>query len=98
MSWELSFWTGVDYYSMIKEKKKMITDDAANHLYKCGKVWREYVAGNKVVVVTDYEICPTDLFGDFYGVIKLGIDRGLVCLLTLDQVEAEHLNMCLVEF
>lgn len=83
---------------LIKEKKKMITDDAADHLHKCGLVWREYVAGNEVVVVTDYEICPTDLFGDFYGVIKLGIDKGLVMMLTLSQVKAEHLEMCLVEF
>ena len=83
---------------LIKEKKKMISEDAADHLYKCGKVWREYVAGNEVVVVTDYKICPTDLFGDFYGVIKLGIDKGLVTMLTLSQVKAEHFEMCLVEF
>lgn len=83
---------------MITVKKKMISDDAADHLYKCGRVWREYVAGNEVVVVTDYEICPTDLFGDFYGVIKLGIDKGLVEMLTLSQVKAEHFDKCLVEF
>lgn len=83
---------------LIKEKKKMISEDAADHLWKCGRVWREYVAGNEVVVVTDYEICPTDLFGDFYGVIKLGIDKGLVKMLTLSQVKAEHFDKCLVEF
>lgn len=83
---------------LIKVKKKMISDDAADHLFKCGRVWREYVAGKEVVVVTDYEICPTDLFGDFYGVIKLGIDKGLVKLVTLSQVKAEHFDKCLVEF
>ena len=83
---------------MIKEKKKMISEDAAAHLYKCGKVWREYVAGNEVVVVTDYEICPTDLFGDYYKIIKLGIDKGLVQLVTLSQVKAEHFDKCLIEF
>ena len=83
---------------LIKEKKKMMGDDEANHIFLCGKVWREYVAGNEVVVVTDYEICPTDLFGDFYGVIKLGIDKGVVKMLTLSQVKAEHFDKCLVEF
>lgn len=82
---------------LIKVKKKMISDDAADHLFKCGRVWREYVAGNEVVVVTEHEICPTDLFGHYYGVIKLGIDKGLVKLLTLEQVELEHLDKC-VEF
>lgn len=83
---------------MIKVKSKMISEDAADHLWKCGRVWREYLAGNVVVVVTEHKICPTDLFGDFYGVIKLGIDKGLVKLLTLSQVEAEHLEMSLIEF
>lgn len=82
---------------LIKVKKKMISDDAADHVWKCGKVWREYVAGKEVVVVTEHQICPTDLFGDYYGVIKLGIDKGLVKMLTLDQVELEHLDKC-VEF
>lgn len=82
---------------LIKVKKKMISDDAADHVWKCGKVWREYVAGKEVVVVTEHKICPTDLFGDYYGVIKLGIDKGLVKMLTLDQVELEHLDKC-VEF
>lgn len=82
---------------LIKVKKKMISDDAADHVWKCGKVWREYVAGNEVVVVTEHKICPTDLFGDYYGVIKLGIDKGLVKMLTLAQVELEHLDKC-VEF
>lgn len=82
---------------MLKVKKKMISDDAADHIFKCGKVWREYVAGNEVVVVTEHEICPTDLFGDYYRVIKLGIDKGLVKMLTLAQVELEHLDKC-VEF
>lgn len=82
---------------LIKVKKKMISDDAAGHIWKCGKVWREYVAGNEVVVVTEHEICPTDLFGDYYRVIKLGIDKGLVKMLTLAQVELEHLDKC-VEF
>lgn len=83
---------------LIKVKKKMISDDAADHLYKCGKVWREYVAGKEVVVVTEYKICPTDLFGDYYKIIKLGIDKGLVKLVTLSQVKAEHFDKCLVEF
>lgn len=83
---------------MIKVKKKMISEDAADHLYKCGKVWREYLSGNEVIVVTEHKICPTDLFGNFYGVIKLGIDKGLVKMLTLSQVEAEHFDKCLVEF
>lgn len=82
---------------LITVKKKMISDDAADHVWKCGKVWREYVAGKEVVVVTEHKICPTDLFGDYYGVIKLGIDKGLVKMLTLDQVELEHLDKC-VEF
>lgn len=82
---------------LIKVKKKMISDDAADHVWKCGKVWREYIAGKEVVVVTEHKICPTDLFGDYYGVIKLGIDKGLVKMLTLDQVELEHLDKC-VEF
>lgn len=82
---------------MIKVKKKMISEDAADHVWKCGKVWREYVAGKEVVVVTEHKVCPTDLFGDYYGVIKLGIDKGLVKMLTLDQVELEHLDKC-VEF
>ncbi|WPK29219.1 hypothetical protein [Escherichia phage vB_EcoM_EP57] len=30
--------------------------------------------------------------------IKLGIDRGLVQVLTLSQVEAEHLDKIIVEF
>lgn len=83
---------------LIKVKKKMISDDAADHLYKCGKVWREYVAGKEVVVVTEYKICPTDLFGDYYKIIKLGIDKGLVKLVTLSQVKAAHFDKCLVEF
>lgn len=83
---------------MLAVKKKMISEDAADHLYKCGKVWREYLAGNQVVVVTEHKICPTDLFGNFYEVIKLGIDKGLVKMLTLSQVEAEHFDKCLVEF
>lgn len=82
---------------LIKVKKKMISEDAADHVWKCGKVWREYVAGKEVVVVTEHKVCPTDLFGDYYGVIKLGIDKGLVKMLTLDQVELEHLDKC-VEF
>lgn len=83
---------------MLAVKKKMISEDAADHLYKCGRVWREYLAGNEVIVVTEHKICPTDLFGNFYGVIKLGIDKGLVKMLTLSQVEAEHFDKCLVEF
>ncbi len=83
---------------MLAVKKKMISEDAADHLHKCGRVWREYLAGNEVIVVTEHKICPTDLFGNFYGVIKLGIDKGLVKMLTLSQVEAEHFDKCLVEF
>ncbi len=84
---------------MITEKKKMlVSDDTADHIFKCGKVWREYVAGNEVVVVTDHKICPMALFGDYYNIIKLGIDKGLVKLLTLSQVEAKHFDKCLVEF
>lgn len=83
---------------LIKVKKKMISEDAANHLYLCGKIWREYVAGKEVVVVTEHKICPTDLFGDYYKIIKLGIDKGLVKLVTLSQVKAEHFDKCLVEF
>lgn len=83
---------------MIKVKQKMITADAADHLYKCGQVWRNYVAGRQVIVVTEHEVCASDLFGEYYKVVKLGIDKGLVTLLTLSQVEAQHLDMCLVEF
>lgn len=83
---------------LIKVKKKMITEDAANHIFLCGKVWRSYVAGHEVIVVTEHEVNPCDLFRDYLGVIQIGIDKGLVKMVTLSQVKAEHLNMCLVEF
>lgn len=83
---------------MLNIKPKMISDDEANHTFLCGKIWREYLAGKEVIVVTEHKICPTNLFGNYYAVIKIGIDKGLVKLLTLSQVEAEHFDKCLVEF
>lgn len=83
---------------VLTTKRKMISSDAAEHLYKCGQIWRQYLAGNPVVVVTEHSIKPHDLFGDYFDVIKKGIDKGLVKMLTLSQVEAEHLDMCLIEF
>lgn len=83
---------------MLSTKPKMITEDQKDFIYKCGRIWREYTKGNEVVVVTEHKIHLEDLFQDFYAVIKLGIDRGLVEVLTLSQVEAEHLDRVLVEF
>lgn len=83
-----------------KAKKGMITDDRADFVSKCGKVWRGYVAGKSMVVVTDNEIAPEDLFQEYFGVILIGINKGLVTLKTLAEVTLEDLNETekLVEF
>ena len=83
---------------MLSVKPKMISEDQKDFIYKCGRIWREYTKGNEVVVVTEHQIEISDLFGDYLQVIKLGIDRGLVQVLTLSQVEAEHLDKIVVEF
>ena len=51
-----------------------------------------------MVGVVEHKISIQDLFGQYVDVIKLGIDKGLVEVLTLDQVEAEHLDKVVVEF
>lgn len=83
---------------MLTVKPKMISQDDAEHLFKCGQVWRKYLNEEPVIVVTEHTVSPTDLFKQYYDVIKLGIDKGLVKLLTLDKVEAHHLEMTIVEF
>ncbi len=83
---------------VLTTKRKMISSDTAEHLYKCGQIWRQYLTGNLVIVVTEHNIKAQDLFGDYFDVIKKGIDKGLVKMLTLSEVEAEHLDMCLIEF
>ncbi|EKD3236847.1 hypothetical protein [Escherichia phage vB_EcoM_DE16] len=83
---------------MLSIKPKMITEDQKDYIYKCGRVWKEYTKGNEVIVVTEHTISLSDLFGDYLQVIKIGIDRGLVQVLTLSQVEAEHLDKIIVEF
>ena len=83
---------------MLSTKPKMITEDQKDYIHKCGRVWREYTKGNEVIVVTEHSISLTDLFGEYLQVIKIGIDRGLVQVLTLSQVEAEHLDKTIVEF
>lgn len=83
---------------MIKVKSKMMTEDEQEHIFKCGQVWRGYLSGKEVFVITEHRVCPTNLFDKFYDVIKVGIDKGLVKMLTLDQVKGEHLNKCFVEF
>lgn len=83
---------------MLSIKPKMITEDQKDYIYKCGRVWKEYTKGNEVIVVTEHVISLSDLFGDYLQVIKIGIDRGLVQVLTLSQVEAEHLDKIIVEF
>lgn len=75
-----------------KAKKGMISDDRADFLHKCGKVWRGYVAGKSMVVVTDNEIAPEDLFQEYFSVILIGINKGLVSLKTLSEVTLEDLN------
>lgn len=83
---------------MLSIKPKMITEDQKDYIYKCGRVWKEYTKGNEVIVVTEHAISLSDLFGDYLQVIKIGIDRGLVQVLTLSQVKAEHLDKIIVEF
>ena len=83
---------------MLSIKPKMITADEADFIFKCGRVWREFTKGNEVIVVVEHKISIQDLFGQYVDVIKLGIDKGLVEVLTLDQVEAEHLDKVVVEF
>ncbi|WNL63371.1 hypothetical protein [Citrobacter phage Tr1] len=83
---------------MLDTKPKMISNDEAEHIFKCGQVWRKYVAGEEVFVITEHDIRPTDLFGDYFKIIKIGIDKGLVKMLTLSQVKAEHLTANFVEF
>ena len=83
---------------MLSIKPKMITEDQKDYIYKCGRVWKEYTKGNEVIVVTEHTISLSDLFGDYLQVIKIGIDRGLVQVLSLSQVEAEHLDKIIVEF
>jgi len=75
-----------------KRKKGMISEDKADFLHKCGKVWRGYVAGNTMIVVTDKEICPEVLFQHFYRVILVGINKGLVKMKTLSEITLEDLN------
>lgn len=75
-----------------KRKKGMISEDKADFLHKCGKVWRGYVAGKKMYVITDHVIEPEILFNEYYKVISCGIDKGLVELVTLDKVTLEMLN------
>lgn len=75
-----------------KAKKGMISNDRADFLHKCGKVWRGYVAGKNMVVVTDNEIAPEDLFQEYFSVILIGINKGLVSLKTLSEVTLEDLN------
>lgn len=83
---------------MIKMKPKMISDDTADFVFKCGKIWKNYVAGNAVVVVTEHPVEKANLFGDYAEVIQKGVDKGLVTMLTLAQVEAQHLEQIIVEF
>ena len=83
---------------MLKIKSKMPSEDERDFIHKCGRIWRGYLAQQQVVVVVEHPIAHEDLFQQFYDVIKLGIDKGLVNVLTLNQVEAQHLDMMLIEF
>lgn len=80
------------------KKKKMVSEDQAEYIHLCGKVWKNYVAGNEVVVVTEYKVSPKELFGEYYAVILLGIEKGLVKMKTLAEVDLSDFDKTMVEF
>lgn len=75
-----------------KVKKGMISGDQAEFLHKCGKVWRGYVAGETILVVTDHKVSAEILFKEYFSVIITGINQGLVLLKTITEVTLEDLN------
>jgi len=74
-----------------QRKKGMVSADRADFIWKCGKVWKSYVADKRIVVITDHKIAAEDLFQEYFDKIVPGIKRGLVILKTLDEVTLEDM-------
>jgi len=74
-----------------QRKKGMVSADRADFIWKCGKVWKSYVAEKRIVVITDHKIAAEDLFQEYFDKIVPGIKRGLVILKTLDEVTLEDM-------
>jgi len=75
-----------------QRKKGMVSADRADFIWKCGKVWKSYVAEKRIVVITDHKIAAEDLFQEYFDKIVPGIKRGLVILKTLDEVTLEDMT------
>ncbi|BBK09168.1 hypothetical protein [Klebsiella phage 05F01] len=81
-----------------RKKKSLISEDQQDFIHKCGVVWRKYLAGEEVVVVTPHKIEPEVLFGDYFGVINIGIKKGLVEVVCVNDIQDKHFSKELVEF
>lgn len=81
-----------------RKKKGLISEDQQDFIHKCGIVWKKYLAGEEVVVVTPHKICPEVLFGDYFGVINIGIKKGLVEVVCVNDIDDQHFSKELVEF
>jgi len=73
-------------------KKGMVSADRADFIWKCGKVWKAYVAEKRIVVITEHKIAAEDLFQEYFDKIVPGIKCGYVVLKTLDEVTLEDMN------
>lgn len=81
-----------------RKKKGFISEDQQDFIHKCGIVWRKYLAGEEVVVVTPHKIAPEVLFGDYFGVINIGIKKELVEVVCVNDIQDKHFSKELVEF
>lgn len=81
-----------------RKKKGMISEDQQDFIHKCGIVWRKYLAGEEVVVVTPHRISPEILFGNYFDVINIGVNKGLVEVVCVDNIQDKHFSKELVEF
>ena len=80
------------------KKKGLISEDQQDFIHKCGLVWRKYLSGKSVVVVTPHKIKPNVLFGEYFKVIEIGMLQGLVEVVCVNDIEDVHFKKEIVEF
>ena len=60
---------------MLDKKKRVLSEDEKDFIYKCGRVWR---ARSPLTVVVKERIDARVLFGKYFDKVKEKIDNGIV--------------------
>ncbi|QHJ84445.1 MAG: hypothetical protein [Caudoviricetes sp.] len=78
-----------------RNKNRMPSPDRADFIWKCR---RALFTTEETLIITKEAVCPKILFGNYYDVMKISIDKGLLKFKIEADVTMEDLENNFIEF